>query len=164
MKIYELAGNVFDAQAEGLRILRNMKKRKAVNESADQQVDNFIQAITGYDIDQQSLQVGTQYCPLQFMHNAAENQAAILLTIQPVEYIKNQGSRLVFRYPNSKIDLTFPADGYSSPNDVRIVCADKTQADQVVSQFVLSFDKNVWDTTVNGFDPNTGNIQRVTNI
>ena len=164
MKIYELAGNVFDAQAEGLNILRNMKKRSKLNESASEQIDNYIQAISGYEIPQQSLQLGKQYCPLMFMHDAVANQVSILLTVEPVTFVKEQGSRLLFRYQQSNIDLTFPADGYSSPNDVRIICDSKIHADQVVSQFVLSFDKNIWDTSVHGFDPTNGQIRRVTNI
>ena len=163
MKIYELE-ETFDAQRDGLRILRNMKKRNNLNENAQEQVNNFMSAMGGYNIEQSQLVLGSTYCPIDFIHDSAENKVALILVVSPTEYVGEKNGRLLFKYPNTNTVIQFPADGHTSNNDIRIVAKDKSQLDTIVQQFTLQFDKDVWNVDVHGYSPIDGAIRRITNI
>jgi hypothetical protein len=161
MKIFEFEQP--DAQRDGRRLLDEMIMSRVINESASTQINNFVQAIEGYNIPQSDLVEGKYYCPLSFTHDAGSNKAVLIIVTAPAEYVREQGSRLLFKYKNTDQSLPFPADGYTTPNDVRVITANMTDLDKIIQQFSLQFSKEQWSTQVHGYNTR-GQLQPVANL
>jgi hypothetical protein len=126
-------------------------------------INNFIQFIDDYNIPQSDLQVGTYYCPVTFVYSAADNTAMLIAVVEPAQYIKEEGSRLIFKYKNSDNTLPFPSDGHTTSNDARIITADMNDLNTIIQQFSLQFSKEQWTTEVHGYNAE-GQLRRISNL
>lgn len=148
MKIFEFVFEEPDAHRDMLRHLALPRRDGLVREGTQEnetRVSNFINSIIGYDIPQNQLKVDDYYyCPMDIGYNLMQTKIDLYTVVNPAKYIKEEGSRLWFKYDECDKLLPFPADEYVSENTRRIICRDHNTLNVMVTQYSLMFKGTDW--------------------
>ena len=153
MKIFELS--MPDAQLDNRRLLEQAIKRKTLTESDTIAAADYIEAfINAYstEINQLDLINGVKCLPLDLTYEINSKTVSILTVIDYVEYIKQEGSRLLFKYPQTNQIVSFPADGFTSNDEIRYIFRTAATLDRFKSHFLLKFQHTDWTISAYGYN------------